>query len=109
MKAAQRKLAYFSKKNAGASGAAAAVLFQLCQQSYVPRPDENDHHDSAPPRGGGAHDRAADDVAVFQTLLLESTGAVSDDAMDGNASSTEEVDVSTASVAERAAGFLVGE
>ena len=109
MKAAQRKLAYFNKKNAGAHGAAAAVLFQLCQQSYVPRTDVDNGHDAVPPSGEWASGDAADDVAVFQTLLLESTGTVDNAAKEGNTMSTEEVSGSTASVAGSAAGFSVGE
>jgi len=109
MKAAQRKLEYFSKKNAGAHGAAAAVLCQLCQQSYVPRTDVDNDHNATPPKGEWASGDAADDAAVFQTLLLESTGVVDHAAKEGNAMATEEVAGSTASVSGSAAGFSVGE
>jgi len=101
-KAAQRKLEYFAKKNAGARGGAAAVLFQMCQQY-----DARDPIDESPSTG------AADDndTTYFETLLTSSLHGVDDfsGADTGEtAGQTDDLTRSTAGVAERGAGFGMG-
>jgi len=108
-KAAQRKLAYYDKKNASGRGRAATVLFLMCHQMQLTLPDDD----------GGEPAVSADHVVsrtndVVNTQLVESLLITDGQAVGGMTATNDGTyaDVCTActnELASRTAGFAQGE
>eukprot|EP00168_Porphyra_purpurea_P003616 TRINITY_DN14211_c0_g1_i1.p3 TRINITY_DN14211_c0_g1~~TRINITY_DN14211_c0_g1_i1.p3 ORF type:complete len:113 (+),score=24.14 TRINITY_DN14211_c0_g1_i1:486-824(+) len=100
-KAAQRKLAYYRKKEGASRLAAATVLFQLCTQLDASLVElecsTTDDHGIASP---------LDEEAFFKAVLIEETQAVTDTCAAGGGA--DDYEAAAASVGERAAGFAQG-
>jgi len=105
VKAAQRKLAYYAKKNAGGHTGATTVLYELCIQLDAPVVEEADGLDASGALAGG--DNAAD-LERFEELLLSDVPWATD-SDDAGRSGTGQDGSSTDTAPARTAGFALGE
>lgn len=108
-KAAQRKLAYYEKKNAGGRGGAATVLFLMCHQMQLTLPGD----DGKEPADSAVHvvSRANEvvDTQLFETLLITDGRAVGGFTATNDGTDAEFGTAGTNEQASRAAGFGQGE
>lgn len=78
VQAAQRKLAYFAKKNAGGRTAAATVLYELRAQLDAPASGDKSDIDAPAAHSLASDDEGFTDEALFETLLLTDGAAAAE-------------------------------
>lgn len=109
IKAAQRKLAYYDKKNSGGRGGAATVLYLMCNQHDRSSSAGTDREAVSLPVSESSTLHNAEDTQLFETLLL-SDGRMGDDCnIKVGGDGSDLMGASTSTVAGNASGFAEGE